>query len=44
MFTTPAIPTWIKEIEHPLYRTIFSYRLGNENLWGTVRRQNLWAS
>ena len=32
---TPVIPDWIRNLEHPGYKNIFSYNLGNMNLWGT---------
>lgn len=34
-FKSPPIPASIRNISHPLYRNIFSYNLGNSNLWGT---------
>jgi hypothetical protein len=41
-FTTPSIPGWIMSLEHPSYRNIFSFRLGNRNLWGTETLLGDW--
>lgn len=42
MFKTPDIPSWIKRIDHPLYRNIYSYKLRNKNLWGTETLLGDW--
>lgn len=34
-FKTPDVPHWIQAIEHWDYKNIYSYGLGNKNLWGT---------
>jgi hypothetical protein len=39
----PAIPDWVKQLFHPKYRNIYSYRLGNENLWGTETLLGDWG-
>jgi len=41
--TTPLIPDWIKSLSHPGYRNIFSYGLGNTNLWGTESLLGDWS-
>ncbi len=34
-FKTPEIPPWMRTLEHSGYRNIFSFELGNYNLFGT---------
>lgn len=41
-FKTPPIPRWIRGISHPLYRNIFTFELGNANLWGTETLLGDW--
>lgn len=41
-FKTPSIPDWTKEIDHPSYRNIFGFNLGNPNLWGTETLLGDW--
>lgn len=41
-FGTPIIPGWIRHLNHPLYRNIFSFGLGNRNLWGTETLLGDW--
>lgn len=41
-FKTPPIPAWVRDIAHPLYRNIFSFGLGNKNLWGTETLLGDW--
>jgi len=41
-FKTPEIPDWIRDIKYPQYRNIYSYNLGNENLWGTETLLGDW--
>jgi len=41
-FITPPIPDWIASLAHPLYRNIFSFGLGNRNLWGTETLLGDW--
>lgn len=40
---TPIIPDWVRGLSHPLYRNIFSYDLGNKNLWGTETLLGDWG-
>jgi hypothetical protein len=41
-FKTPEIPDWVREINHACYKNIFSYDLGNSNLWGTETLLGDW--
>lgn len=41
-FITPTIPAWVRDLHHPLYRNIFSFGLGNKNLWGTETLLGDW--
>ena len=40
---TPPIPDWIRTISHPSYRNVFSFNLGNTNLWGTETLLGDWS-
>lgn len=40
---TPPIPEWIRLLHHPAYRNIFSFNLGNANLWGTESLLGDWG-
>lgn len=41
-FKTPAIPQSVRKIYHARYRNIFSFGLGNKNLWGTETLLGDW--
>ena len=42
-FTTPPIPSWIKELRVPGYRNIYEYELGQQNLYGTETLFGDWS-
>jgi hypothetical protein len=41
-FKTPSVPAWITRLQHPQYRNIYSFNLGNPNLWGTETLLGDW--
>lgn len=40
---TPPIPQWISELSHPAYENIYSFDLGQPNLWGTETLLGDWG-
>ena len=42
-FTTPPIPSWIKDLRVTGYRNIYEYELGQRNLYGTETLYGDWS-
>jgi hypothetical protein len=42
LFKTPLVPDWVRRVSHPRYRNIYSFGLGNQNLWGTETLLGDW--